>query len=62
MGSTRARGDQLVTIVVQTPKSLTDEQRELLTRLAETFDSAANNGSKRDGWFDKLKQTLGSDE
>ena len=62
MGNTRARGDQLVTIVVQTPKSLTDEQRQLLTRLAETFDSAARNGSKRDGWFDKLKQTLASDE
>ena len=63
MRNTRARGDQLVTIVVNVPKALTDEQRQLLTRLAETFGGTAPNGSKRDGgWFDKLKHTLGADE
>lgn len=62
MRNARARGDQLVTVVVNVPKSLTDEQRQLLTRLAESFGGTAPNGSKRDGWFDKLKHTLGADE
>ncbi len=59
----RARGDQLVTVIVETPKSLTDEQRELLMQLAETFDDdTCQDRKKRDGLFDKLKQSLGSDE
>ena len=62
MRNTRARGDQLVTIIVNVPKSLTDEQRQLLTRLSETFGGTSPSGSKRDGWFDKLKHTLGADE
>jgi DnaJ-class molecular chaperone len=57
------RGDQLVTVIVETPKSLTDEQRELLTQLAETFDDGSDlHGERPDGWFDKLKNTLGADE
>ncbi len=31
------RGDQFVTVTVKTPKGLTSEQKELLSRLAETF-------------------------
>jgi molecular chaperone DnaJ len=59
----RARGDQLVTVIVKTPKSLTDEQRELLTQLAESFDDGSGQGRKKsDGLFDKLKQSLGADE
>ena len=57
------RGDQLVTVIVETPKSLTDEQRELLLQLAETFDDGSDEYRDRaDGWFDKLKHTLGTDE
>ena len=57
------RGDQLVTVIVETPKSLTDEQRELLTQLAETFDDGSGNVRKKhDGLLDKLKQSLGGDE
>ena len=59
----RARGDQIVTVIVETPKSLTDEQRELLTQLAETFDNGSGPTRKKpDGLFDKLKQSLGADE
>jgi molecular chaperone DnaJ len=64
LGNKKLRGDQLVSVTVETPKSLTDEQRELLTRLAETFgdNSTEQGGEPNEGWFDKLKQTLGSDE
>jgi molecular chaperone DnaJ len=59
----RARGDQLVTVIVETPKTLTDEQRELLTQLADTFDDGSGHTRKKpDGLFDKLKQSLGADE
>ena len=59
----RTRGDQLVTVIVETPKSLTDEQRELLMQLAETFDDGSIPYHERpEGWFDKLKQSLGADE
>ena len=59
----RTRGDQLVTVIVETPKSLTDEQRELLMQLAETFDDGSIPYHDRpEGWFDKLKQSLGADE
>ncbi|MDE2822811.1 MAG: molecular chaperone DnaJ [Chloroflexota bacterium] len=59
----RARGDQLVRVIVETPKSLTDEQRELLTQLAESFDDGSGDTRKKpDGLFDKLKQSLGADE
>ena len=59
----RARGDQLVTVIVETPKSLTNEQRELLTQLADTFDDGSGHPHKKpDGLFDKLKQSLGADE
>ena len=63
LGNKRMRGDQLVTVIVETPKSLTDEQRELLLQLAETFDDGSDEYRDRaDGWFDKLKHTLGTDE
>ena len=64
LGNKRLRGDQLVSVVVETPKSLTDEQRELLTRLAETFadGSASHDGEKPEGWFDKLKNSIVGEE
>ena len=64
LGNRKQRGDQLVTVVVETPKALTEEQRELLTRLAETFgdNGTSPNGDKPEGWLDKLKHTIGNDE
>ncbi|MBS5595438.1 MAG: hypothetical protein KHX08_08555, partial [Clostridiales bacterium] len=66
------RGDQYVTVVVETPKGLTDEQRELFTKLSESLDrkelytdqknrsSAKATGDKDDGksWFGKFKDTV----
>ena len=63
LGNRRMRGDQLVTVIVETPKSLTEEQRKLLLQLAETFDDGSDEYRDRaEGWFDKLKHTLGTDE
>ncbi len=59
LGNNRTRGDQLVTVIVETPRTLTDEQRELLIQLAETFDDGSGSyHEKQEGWFDKLRQSL----
>ena len=63
LGSRNCRGDQLITIIVETPKSLTDEQRQLLQELSDSFGENGSDGSDDDkNWFDKLKDTLGSPE
>lgn len=51
----KARGDQLVTVVVETPTKLTKEQKELLRRFGDsTKDSGAQ--PKNANFFEKLKQ------
>lgn len=53
------KGDQLVDVVVETPKALTDEQVELFKKLAESFspeDADENSGDK--GIFNKIKDVL----
>ena len=63
LGSRTRRGDQLITIVVQTPKSLTEQQRHLLEELAETLSDSAGDLTKQDqSWFEKFKNTLGGSE
>jgi molecular chaperone DnaJ len=52
------RGDQIVTVHVIIPKHLTDEQRELVERLAQTFGDDAPQPTHR-GFFDKVKDALG---
>ena len=47
------RGDQLVTVVVETPTKLTREQKELLQKLDETLDG--NASPRRKGFFDAVK-------
>lgn len=51
-----SRGDQYVTVVVETPNRLTKEQKELLRR----FDSATPETAtpKRKSFFDKLKRNF----
>ena len=48
-----SRGDQYVTVVVETPTKLTREQKELLQKLDETMDE--NGQPKKKSFFDKLK-------
>jgi molecular chaperone DnaJ len=53
------RGDQLVTVHVEIPKSLTSEQRELIEQLATTFGSDVSPQPTSRGFFDKVKDALG---
>jgi molecular chaperone DnaJ len=59
-GATRlhsgGRGDLLVRATIVTPTELTDEQRELLQRLADSFGTPTSNGDK--GILDKIKDAL----
>ena len=60
---TRQRGDQLVTVVVETPTSLTSEQRRLLRQLSESLDDPRDSrDSDSKGWFDRFKNTIGNAE
>ena len=47
------RGDQIITVVVETPTKLTREQKELLRKLDETLDG--NASPRRKGFFDAVK-------
>ncbi len=42
-----SRGDQFVTVSVQTPKGLSSEQKDLLRQLAETFGEGCGSGGKK---------------
>ena len=55
MLNSKTRGDQLVTVVVETPTKLSKEQKELLRRL-----EAVSSGSqpKIAKFFEKLKQNF----
>ena len=54
------RGDQLVQVVVTTPRSLTEEQRRLFRELSESLEVEPIDGDgDGKGWFDRLKDVLG---
>ena len=56
------RGDQLVRLIVETPKAMTGEQQRLFQELAETFGESKagyDNGDK--GWFGKIKDAFGGE-
>jgi molecular chaperone DnaJ len=54
------RGDQIVTVHVNIPDALTDEQRELISQLADTFGSEVSpQPAVSRGFFDKVKDALG---
>ena len=48
------RGDQYVTVVVETPTKLTKEQKDLLRKLDDSMDE--DGQPKRKGFFEKLKE------
>jgi molecular chaperone DnaJ len=63
LGRRKQRGDQLVTIVVETPQTLTDEQRRLLLELSKSFDDDGTDAAREDkGWFDNVKDSLSGNE
>jgi molecular chaperone DnaJ len=59
LGRSRQRGDELVTVLVETPISLSDEQRQLLRQLGRSIGDDTNGPAAEDkGWFEKFKETL----
>ena len=54
------RGDHLVTIVVDVPRSLTERQHELLIELGESLDTYTEGADP--SWFDRFKSSLGGAE
>ena len=57
------RGDQLVSITVRTPRSLSDEQRRLFEELAGSLEELEPDGDRSDkGLFDKIKDAFGGTE
>ena len=53
------RGDQIVTVEVMTPKSLSVDQRMLFEQLAESLGSEVTQRSVHKGFMDKVKDALG---
>jgi molecular chaperone DnaJ len=53
-------GDELVQIVIEVPKKLTDRQKQLLWEFAASEDARLKQ--KRKGFFDKLKDLITGDE
>jgi molecular chaperone DnaJ len=51
------RGDQMVIVNVEVPKSMTAEQRKLMEQLAESLGSEVKPAER--GFLDWLKETLG---
>ncbi len=63
LGNEKRRGDHLVTMIVDVPRSLTDRQRELIEELAESLGSSPDGSGKTDkSWFDRFKDSLGGSE
>ncbi len=59
----KRRGDQIVTVEVETPTSLTSEQRHLLRELSESLGDPQEGRDPADkGWFNRFKDTIGSAE
>ena len=67
------KGDQYVTVVIETPKTLTDEQRRLFEQLADSlarYDKADGSSARRakksekkkEGFFDKMKDLFTDDD
>ena len=48
------RGDQLVRVIVETPRRLDERQRELLAELADTFGEEVHPQHK--SFFDKVRE------
>ena len=56
VGYQNRRGDQYVTVVVETPKDLSKEQKDLLRKFAET--EAEDGYAKRKSFFEKVKDNF----
>ncbi len=50
--NTKRRGDLIITVIVETPKNLTSEQKKLLSAFADTLGDS--NSGKKESFFKKL--------
>ena len=50
--NTKRKGDLIITVLVETPKNLTNEQKKLLTEFSKSLGE--NNTGKRESFFKKL--------
>ena len=50
--NTKRKGDLIITVLVETPKNLTSEQKKLLTEFSKTLGES--NAGKKDSFFKKL--------
>ena len=59
----KRRGDQLVEVVVVVPRSLTEEQRDLIAQLGASLgdDQPYDDGDDK-GWFNRFKDAFSGDE
>lgn len=55
------RGDQLLKVSVVTPTQLTEEQKQLLVRLGETFGTQLHPNDDNKGIFGKVKDIFGAE-
>ena len=55
------RGDQLVSVFVKTPQSLTDEQRLLFQQLADSLEDGQSSDGQDKGWMGKIKDAFGTE-
>jgi len=62
LGRENQRGDHLITMVVQTPRRLDENQRRLLQELSESLGESASMDDDDKGWFDKFKDSIGGPE
>ena len=44
---------------METPRSLTPEQRQLLEELSETFGDSPPSAGRDKSWFEKFKDSIG---
>lgn len=57
INQSKARGDQYVDVIIDTPTKLSQRQRELFEELGETFGEDSENKRKK-GFFDKMKDAF----
>ena len=62
LGRENQRGDHLITMVVQTPRRLDENQRRLLQELSESLGDSVSVDDDDKGWFDKFKDSIGGTE
>ena len=61
-GTNSGRGDQVVTVSVEVPTRLTDDQRALFERLAETLGGQVTPQKPNKGLFDKMVDFFSGDQ